>query len=325
VAAPTGYKELEELLRERFDAFTPQQQRLAQRLLSDPEGCAFQTVSQLAESADVDPSTVVRFAATLGLTGYPDLARLCQQRLREQAQLLERFGTLTYLEDVGDGLLPRTATYDQANITRTFANVDPDDWARATKALAHARMVRIVGLRKSFAPASLLTTLLGLIRDDVRHLNAVHTGLPDDLRRLRSDDAVVALSIHRYTHATVQSLAFARRRGATTIAFTDNAASPLVPHADVVFYVEVAGATILRSVTAIISLVQALASAVATELGADTRESLLVEEELLAEFGVYLAPDDDRLQRPTGDAVRQRASRAAHPTDRTNATSREPR
>lgn len=313
MAAPAHYKELEALLRSRFDDFTPQQQRLAQRLLSDPEGCAFQTVSQLADSVDVDPSTVVRFATSLGLGGYPELTRLCQERLREQAQLVERFGALTYLQELGEELLPRAAAYDQANIARTFANIDPAHWAQAAKAVAHARLVRIVGLRKSFAPASLLTTLLGLVRDDVRHLNAVHTGLPDDLRRLTPQDAVIAVSIHRYAHSTVQALAFARRRGATTIALTDNAASPLVPNADVVFYVEVAGAAILRSVTAVVSLVQALASAVATELGTDTRESLQIEEQMLAEFGVYTAIDDDHLPRPSGSLdgspARRRAAR----------------
>jgi hypothetical protein len=61
-------------------------------------------------------------------------------------------------------------------------------------------------------------------------------------------------------------LAVARAMGATTIALTDNPSSPLVEHADHVFYVEVAGVTILRSMTAVVSLVQALASAVSTEL-----------------------------------------------------------
>jgi DNA-binding MurR/RpiR family transcriptional regulator len=312
VAAPTTYKELEQLLRQRFEGLTPHQQRLAQRVLSDPEGCAFQTVTQLAESVAVNESTVVRFATALGLRGYPELARLCQQRLQEQAQMLERFEALHYLESVDDGSLARAAGFDQANIARTFANIDEDAWERAVRALAGARIVQVVGLRKSFAPATLLAYLLGLVRDEVYQLGGMHGTLPDALRRLRPGDALVAISIHRYVRQTVQALEFAHRQGATTVALTDNPSSPLVPHADVVFYVDVAGVSILRSVTAVVSLVQALASAVAMELGTDTRSSLLLEEELLAEFDVYLA-DPNAVAPPATGHRRSRASRSGEP------------
>lgn len=291
MAGPSDYKELEELLRARFEDFTPQQRRVAQRLLSDPEGCAFQTVTQLAESADVNESTVVRFAASLDLAGFPDLARLCQQRLRDKAQLVERFNALDHLETVeGGSLLARVAAYDRANIARTFANVDEDVYKRTVATLSRARRVLVVGHRKSFAPATLLAYLLGMVRDEVHQLGAGHGSLPDALRRVGPGDVVVALSIHRYVRDTLLAFDVARRQGAATIALTDNPSSPLVEHADQVFYVEVAGVAILRSMTAVVSLVQALASAVATELGADTRASLLLEEELLEEFDVYVAP-----------------------------------
>ena len=309
MAGPTDYKELEDVLRARFESFTPQQRRVAQRLLSDPEGCAFQTVSQLAESADVNESTVVRFATALDLGGYPDLARLCQQRLRDKAQLVERFNALDYLETVeGGSLLAKVAAYDQANIARTFANVDATVWKRAVATLSRSRRVLVVGHRKSAAPATLLAYLLGLVRDEVHQLGGGVSSLPDALRRVGPGDVVVGLSIHRYVRETLLTFDVAKRQGATTIALTDNPSSPLVQHADHVFYVEVAGVAILRSMTAVVSLVQALASAVSTELGADTRASLLLEEELLEEFDVYVATAEEPDER---DIERRRATRGA--------------
>jgi len=309
--AATNYKELESLLRRDFESFTPHQRRVAQRLLSDPEGCAFQTISQLAQSADVNESTVARFATSLGLGGYPELVRLCQQRLRDKAQMVERFGTLNYLESVEGGLLPKVAAYDRANIERTFANVDDEVWERSVASLSQARRVFVVGHRKSFAPAALLAYLLGLVRGEVHQIGAGHGDLPDVLRRVGPGDVVVGLSIHRYVRETLLAFDVAHRHGATTIALTDNPASPLAGHADHVFYVEVAGVAILRSMTAVVSLVQALASAVATELGADTRASLLLEEELLEEFDVYVAsalePDEPAPHRRR--AARNRVSR----------------
>jgi DNA-binding MurR/RpiR family transcriptional regulator len=287
MAAPITYKELETMLRARLGDLSAHQQRLAHRVLSDPEGCAFQTVTQLANSVGVNESTVVRFANALGLSGYPELARLCQQRLQEKAQLIERFEALHYLESSDPELLAKAAAFDQSNIARTLAAVDPDDWKRAVSALAQARRVQVVGMRKSFAPASLFTYLLGLVRDEVVQHHALHPSWPDGLRSLRPDDALVAFSIHRYTRDTVRAVAYARQQGATTIVLTDNAASPLAREADVVFYVEVAGVAILRSVTAMVSLLQALTTAVAVELGADTRSSLRLSEDLFSEFDTF--------------------------------------
>jgi DNA-binding MurR/RpiR family transcriptional regulator len=214
--APTTYKELEQQLRRRLERLTPHQQRLAQRVLSDPEGCAFQTVTQLAESVAVNESTVVRLATALGLDGYPALARLCQQRLREQAQMLERFEALQYLESVDSGSLARAASFDQANIARTFANIDEQAWDEAVRALAAARIVQVVGLRKSFAPATLFRYLLGLVRDEVYQLGAVHGTLPDALRRLRPGDVLVGIAIHRYVRETVQALVHSHTCNAPT-------------------------------------------------------------------------------------------------------------
>jgi DNA-binding MurR/RpiR family transcriptional regulator len=287
MSAPATYKELEGRLRARLDTLTPHQRKLAQRVLSDPEGCAFQTVTQLADAVGVNESTVVRFATALGLRGYPELARLCQQRLREQAQLVERFDTLHYLGTTEGGLLARAAALDQANIARTFAQVDEAAWDDAVHALSSARAVEIVGLRKSFAPAALLAYLLGLVRDGVHQLGG-RDAFPEALRRLGAGDVLVAISIHRYVGETFQALKVAHARGVTTIAITDNAASPLARHAHHIFYADVVGVSILRSVTAIVSLVQALASAVAIALHADSRASLRQEEELLAEFDIYI-------------------------------------
>src|SRR5690606_22782933 len=95
--APETFDELAALLRTRMPQLTRSQQLLAERVLSDPEGVAFMTVTELAKSVGINESTVVRFAAGLGLDGYPGLARLCRERLREQAQLLRRFANVESL------------------------------------------------------------------------------------------------------------------------------------------------------------------------------------------------------------------------------------
>jgi len=287
------FDELLRLIQSDWGRFTPSQQRLADLVLGNPEDCAFMTVTDLARSAGVNESTVVRFATSLGLSGYPALSRLCREHLRAQAQLLSRFRAVECLTRDWNDPLTRAATFDRANLERTFARITEADWHRAVDALATAPRVHVIGLRKCYGVAYILAYLLGLVRGEVWQLSLGPGTLADQLRRVEAGDAFVAISIRRYARDTVRALTYARRRGAATVVLTDTAASPLAPLADVCFYVDTAGVSILRSLTAFVSLAQALVTATATSLGSDTRPSLLLDEELLNEFHVY-DQDGDR-------------------------------
>ncbi|WP_431771663.1 MurR/RpiR family transcriptional regulator [Streptomyces cucumeris] len=284
---PQTYDELLAALHRRGSSLTRSQRLLADRVMADPEGVAFMTVSELASAVGVNEATVVRFATSLGLDGYPGLTRLCRERLREQAQLLRRYNSLEQLGEDGGDLLESAVALDRANIARTFARIDPTMWDAAVEALAGADRVHVMGLRKCHAPAYLFGYLLRMLREDVEIVTGGAGNLTDELRRVREGDCFVALSIHRYSAETVRAAAWARSRGARCVALTDNPSSPLAASAEHVFYVDAAGPSVLRSLTAFTSLVQALAAGVAKRRGHEARSSLLQEEELLEEFHAY--------------------------------------
>ncbi|MFD0359995.1 MurR/RpiR family transcriptional regulator [Nocardia sp. GCM10030253] len=286
-SGPASFDELVVEIRSRMDSLSTSHKKLAQRVLSDPEAVAFMTVSELAGAVGVNEATVVRFANGLGLKGYPGLTRLCRERLQEQAQLLRRFDNLEHLVADGAGLLEQTVGLDQANIARTFARIDDVMWESVVDRLARAPRVHVMGLRKCHAPAYLLSYLLGMLREDVATINASAGSLTDELRRVHAGDCFVAISIHRYSLDTVRAAQWARQRGAHVIALTDTAVSPLAMSAHDTFYIEASSASVLRSMTAFTSLVQAMTGAVAHLLGHQVRPTLLDEERLLAEFGTY--------------------------------------
>jgi DNA-binding MurR/RpiR family transcriptional regulator len=290
---PGTFDDLVRVLHRRHATLSPSHRAIAERVMNDPEGVAFMTVTEMATAVGVNESTVVRFATGLNLSGYPALVRLCRERLREQAQLLRRFDSLATAADGASDVRARTAGFDQANIARTFARIDQAAWEEIIGALADAPAVHVVGLRKCFAPAYLLSYLLTLVRDGVRTLTPGAGTLTDRVRQIRAGDTVVALSIHRYTADTVRAFRFAEGAGARTIALTDNPSSPLARHAGPTLYVDTTGVAVMRSVAAFTSVVQALATEVAARRGAHSRSALLTEESLLEEFAVY-APAADR-------------------------------
>lgn len=287
---PKTYDDLRTVLQERMAELAPGQQRIATLLLSDPEGTSFRTITETARLADVHESSLVRFASLLGLKGYPSLVALCRQHLAQEAQLVARFSQAQQHTASGE-FLSATVDHERDNLLRTFTRITPDQWDRALKLMDDANHIHIMGLRKCMPVAQLMTYLLKLVRPNV-HLVAPVTGmLADEFRDLGPGDVFVAVSIRRYTAATVAAFQEAHRLGLSTIALTDDAASPLARTADVTFMVDSEGPTILRSVSAFISLSQALATGVAIKNGTRTRAELQSDEELLEKFGVYW---DDR-------------------------------
>ncbi|QSB15653.1 MurR/RpiR family transcriptional regulator [Natronosporangium hydrolyticum] len=294
MSTPDSYSALAARIHERARQLTPAYRTLADQVLQDPAGVAFLSVAEFAEQVGVNVSTVSRFAQFLGLPGYPALRRLCKQHLHDQAQLVHRLETAGDPATAGD-LWERAARADQQNLARTFARLPPGQLTQVSTLLSAAPAVHVLGLRKSHSPAYLLWYLLQLVRQRVRLLTP--GTIVDQLREVHPGDAFVALAIHRYSADTVTGFRCARQRGAATVAITDNTGSPLLPSADHALLTDTTGPAVLRSMTAVVSLVQAIAAEVAARLGAESREALATEEALLEEFAVYYEPPRRRSAR----------------------------
>ena len=63
--APATFEQLADVLSRRLASMSRAQKAVGQRILSDPEGVAFMTVTELAQSAEVNEETVVRMARSL--------------------------------------------------------------------------------------------------------------------------------------------------------------------------------------------------------------------------------------------------------------------
>jgi len=286
-SAPTTYDELIAILSKPETVLSPAHRKVAERVVADPEAVAFMTISELATAVGVNEATVVRFSASLGLRGYRGLKQLCRERLHEQAQLLRRFDHLDRLPPGSGRDFQQTVALEQANIARTFARIDAEVWDSATRQLADAPRVHVMGLRKLHAPAYLLSYLLGMQRDEVDSVTGNVGLLTDNLRRIRAGDCFVCMAIHRYPADTVRAARWARKNGAHVIVLTDNPGSPLIESAHDAIFVEASSTYVMRSMTAFASVVQALVAGVARIHETEVRATLNTEEALLKDLGVY--------------------------------------
>ena len=84
LSPPRDFAALKALIAERAAALPKRLTQIAAFALENPDEIAFGTVSSIAEQAEVQPSTLVRFSQALGYQGFSDMQEIFRSRLRDR-------------------------------------------------------------------------------------------------------------------------------------------------------------------------------------------------------------------------------------------------
>ena len=254
-------------IRQRFDQFSRSQKDVGQYIVDHLDEAAFHTAEELARRANTSSSTVVRVAQALGFEGFPQLqaaARDEYRRSREQRELaeVERQLVAPPLFPIDQTEFEAALAADHTNVEETARRIDRDEVAGVVERIARAERILLCGTDQMAFFASYLRHLLMLL--DLR-CEVVTGPSQEGLARLgRIDDKtlVVGFSAGRPHPLVVRALKFARHRGAGTVAVSDATLSEASKLADHRLYYSSNSPAYVRSHTALLSLVQALAYAV---------------------------------------------------------------
>jgi DNA-binding MurR/RpiR family transcriptional regulator len=260
---PGDYEGLRALLLSRRESMPKRLKQLAAFAVEHPEEMAFGTVAGIAEHAGVQPSTLVRFAKSLGYDGFSHLQQIFRDRLRERfPDYRERLRVLRDLEgDHGHAasLLEGFTNAAAISLDKMQESVRPEELSRAIETLAKADTIYLLGARRVFPISAYCAYAFGKL--GVRAILIDHIAQlgPEQLATASVRDAVLAISFTPYAPITADLAATAARRNIPVVAITDSAFSPLVTSADV--WIEVAEADFgaFRSLSATFALAMALA------------------------------------------------------------------
>jgi DNA-binding MurR/RpiR family transcriptional regulator len=256
--AQKAQKSLSDYITERFDDFSRSQKDVARYIVDHLDEAAFQTAEELARRASTSSSTVVRFSQALGFEGYPELQQAAIEEYRgrpngntgAETQPLFSFDHSEFEASLGA---------DHANVEETARNLTREQIDGAVKALAGSRRVMIVGVEQMAFFASYLRHLLSML--DVR-AEIVASASQDSLQKLGHIDddwLVVGLTAGRTHPLIIRALKLARHRGARTLAISDATLSDVAEHCELTLYYSSNSPSYIRSNSALMALVQALA------------------------------------------------------------------
>lgn len=277
-----------------MNSFSKGQKRIALYIEEHYDKAAFMTASKLGETVGVSESTVVRFATELGYDGYPKLQKAMQEMIRNKLTSVQRI-EVTSSRIGNNNVLDSVLNQDIEKIRRTIEETSHEDFDRAVDEICKAKRIYIFGVRSTAAIANFLAYYFELIFDNnVIVINTTSaTTTYENIFRMTSDDVIIGISFPRYSKMAIEAMDFARRRGAHSIAITDSMASPLISSADSVLIARSDMASIVDSLVAPLSLINALIVATVLKKKDEVTETFRELEQVWNREDVYASHDEN--------------------------------
>ena len=278
-------------MKNKLGGMSKSDKAIAAFILENYEKAAYMTAAAIGRQAGVCEATVVRFVRKLGFDGYPQFKRALQETIRNSLTSMQRI-ELTSAR-LGDGdILTGVLSNDTDLLRRTMEMADHEQFRLAVDAICGARGIYVVGTRSAAPLASFISYYLSMLFEFVTVIDPSNESeLFEQMLHISGEDVCIGISFPRYSKKAVKAMRFASDSGARCIAVTDSSESPLAQFADFLLLAQTDMASIVDSLVAPFSLVNALLAATANRRQNELIERFQRLERLWDEYDVYEKTD----------------------------------
>jgi DNA-binding MurR/RpiR family transcriptional regulator len=281
---------VETLIEREFDGLSPELQRAARWVRSNGPVLALRSMRSAAGQAGVSPATMTRLARRLGFESFGALREPYVSRLAggaalpalpfaRRARALQRRDGIDHFTQLGQLQSDNVAAVQRRN---SAAAVE-----RVADRLLRAERVHFLGLRVCHGIAFQMHYAYGLLCGNGALITDLGGTLADQVAQIGRGHVLLAISQSPYTRATVESVRQAQAQGATVIALTDNALSPIAREAEHSLLFDTASNSFFHSTTGALALVECVLAAVSARGGAPVLRRLRERQQQLRASRAY--------------------------------------
>ena len=268
-------------------SFSKGQRRIAAYITESYDKAAFMTASRLGKAVGVSESTVVRFAVELGYDGYPSMQKAMQEMVLNRLTSVPRIG-IAKERIANQDIVAMVLQADADKLRQTSETVSREAFNAAISAITKARRIYVLGVRSAAALANFTGYYLSYMFDNVHVVTTSGAGeMFEKLVNVEAGDVVIAFSFPRYSTATVKGVQYCRSVGATVIGLTNSVASPLGQNSDHVLVAKSDMVSLVDSLVAPLSVVNALIVALASDREAALEKTFNTLERVWEDYNVY--------------------------------------
>ena len=261
---PRDFQNLKTFILERSQTFPKRLRQVAVFALDHPDEIAFGTAASIAESARVQPSTLVRFAQSIGYAGFSGLQAVFRERLRERGSYEERLEALSdaFGREGGNSILSGVIAAAGTSLDSLMSTISSDAFNDAVKLLARAETIYLVAQRRSFPITTYLAYMFGKLAIRAQLVSSPFGVEVEQMAFATKKDAALAVSFSPYASLTVDHAQMLADAGVPVVSITDSAFSPLASASKHWFEVAENDFGGFRSLSATMALATAMAIAI---------------------------------------------------------------
>lgn len=275
------------MLQTKAHTFSKGQRLIANYIIQAYDKAAFMTANRLGKTVGVSESTVVRFAVDLGFEGYPSMQKAMQEMVLNRLTSVQRIEVAN--DRIGDqDVVSLVLQSDMEKLRQTGETLDRIAFREAVDAILNAKRVFIMGVRSAAPLANFMGYYLNYMFQNVHIITTSgNVEMFEKIAGVRSGDVVVAFSFPRYSTSTVNGTSYCRSTGATVIGITDSMESPLAKNCDQVLLAKSDMVSLVDSLVAPLSIVNALIVAIASRREKELANTFDTLERIWEEYNVY--------------------------------------
>ena len=261
-------------INEKFPHMSKGHKAIAAFILEHYDQAAFMTAARLGRQLHVSESTVVRFASGIGYSGYPEMQAELAARVTSRLNAVERVG-VKYAGRSQSEVIESVLASDMENIRATTESLDAAAFDTAVDILLEAKTVYVIGIRSCAPLAEFLSFYLNMVRGGIVLLKTTSLSeVFEQMLRVGREDAVIGIGFPRYSMRTLKALEFANDRNAKVITITDSVHSPMCLYSSCNLFAASDMVSIVDSLVAPLSVINALVVALCLKQPQTVRESL---------------------------------------------------
>ena len=275
-APPATEEALIQAIARDFESLSRQLKAIARHVEHHRSQLGIQSIQQVASLCDVQPSAVVRFAKHFGFTGFTALQKLFRDGLAQQIS-----PSRNYQARIRQAIESGARDLSSAEIAHALIgggiagmeelqrSLQEPAFEDSVKLLAEADSIWLMATRRSFAVSTYLAYALQHTDKRIHHITSSGSMQEGQLRGMRPEDVLIAVSFAPYAEETESIVRQARERGACIIAITDSRLSPLARFATCSLLVQETSVFGFRALTNSMAVAQSLFMALAYRLELD--------------------------------------------------------
>jgi DNA-binding MurR/RpiR family transcriptional regulator len=272
-----------EHIRAHLDDLSPNDRRIARRLIDHPVDAPFETAESLAAKAGVSKAAVVRFAYRVGFAGFgalhDALAGEARERLRAAAAPAGA---------ARGSPLEQLVQRARADLDAVLDTVDREQFAAAAAMLCRGNgKIGIFGHRKSAALAEYAYYLLNPLLANAWPIGVGEPSIADQLIDLEPGDRLVTFTFRRYAKVTAEVVRLFHAAGAPVVLITDDLMAPAAAQADHVLVCPGGAPEGFASAASGLVVLEALAAEIALRKGKSGGRRMDAAEQMWRQFGTY--------------------------------------